>query len=433
MLKIMNKKISSLLILLLLITAARAQRPAPADTARKRILLLGATAHTGNGQVIEISAIGMAYGKIQFAMDARGFKPNPLAFDTIIDVSGKHIYPGFIAMNTNLGLSEIELVRATNDFRESGKMNPGARALIAYNTDSRIIPTVRDNGVLLAQIVPQGGVISGSSSVVQLDAWNYEDAAVKADEGIWLNWPSMRVWRSGWQEPEEDQTSKTEKALRELKHYFNDAKAYHLQLPAVKNTHFEAMRGLFSGSRKLYVRCDYARDIIEAVRFADEYNLKIVIAGGADSWRVAPLLREKNIPVIITRTHSLPYREDEDVDLPYKLPALLQQAGVSFAIADEGFWQQRNLAFQAGTAVGYGLSREEALKSITLTPARILGIDRECGSLEDGKDATLFICSGDALEMTGNSVEKAFIEGREIDLDNYQKELYRRYTKKYGQ
>lgn len=429
----MNKKISSLLIVLFIASAACAQRPAPADTTRERILLLGAMAHVGNGQVIEISAIGMAYGKIQFAMDARGFKPNPLAFDTIIDVSGKHIYPGFIALNTNLGLSEIELVRATNDFRESGRMNPGARALIAYNTDSRVIPTVRDNGVLLAQIVPQGGVISGSSSVVQLDAWNYEDAAVKADEGIWINWPSMRIWRSGWSEPEEDQTSKTEKALRELKHYFNDAKAYHLQSPAVKNTHFEAMRGLFNGSRKLYVRCDYARDIIEAVRFAEEYNLKMVIAGGADSWRVAPLLRENNIPVIITRTHSLPYREDEDVDLPYKLPALLKEAGVTFAIADDGFWQQRNLAFQAGTAAGYGISREEALQSITLTPARILGIDRDCGSLEDGKEATLFISSGDALDMSGNKIEKAYISGREIDLDNYQKELYRRYTKKYGQ
>lgn len=429
----MIKKITTLasLLIWLSIAPAMAQRPAPADTVRKRILLLGATAHTGSGQVIEMSAIGFAYGKIQFVMDARGFKPSRLAFDTIIDVSGKHVYPGLIALNTNLGLSEIELVRATNDFAEAGKINPGARALIAYNTDSRVIPTVRDNGVLLAQVVPQGGLLSGSSSLVQLDAWNYEDAAVKADEGIWLNWPSLRTWRSPWSDSEEEQAARTEKNLREIKQYFEKAKAYDLQ-PLTPNSHFEAMRGLFNGTKKLYVRCDYARDIMEAVQFAQSQGLKIIIVGGSDSWRVASFLHEKKVPVIITRTHALPYREDEDVDLPYKLPYLLQQAGVQFAIAEAGFWQQRNLPFQAGTAVAYGLTREQALESITLSPARILGVDSICGSLEDGKEATLLVCSGDILDMQSNHVEMAFIGGREINLDNFQKELYRRYIQKYG-
>ena len=154
--------------------------------------------------------------------------------------------------------------------------------------------------------------------------------------------------------------------------------------------------------------------------------------GGNDSWRVVDLLKEKNVPVIITRTHALPYREDDDVDMSYKLPGILFKAGITVSITDEGFWQQRNLGFQAGTVAGYGLSKEEALQCITLSSAQILGIDKSCGSLEDEKDATLFISSGDALDMTGNKVEMAFIQGRMIDLDNYQKELYRRYKEKYS-
>ncbi len=408
-----------------------AQRPAPVDSSPKRILLMGATAHIGNGQVIEMSAVGIDNGKLSFVMDAKGFKPDPRAFDTIIYVNGKHLYPGFITMDATLGLSDLELVRATNDFRESGTINPSARALIAYNTDSRVIPTVRDNGVLMAQVAPQGGLVSGSSSVMQLDAWNWEDAVIKQDDGIWMNWPSMRIYRGASPDAEEEQRERNEKDLRALFSLFDEAAVYARSAPAVKNRHLEAMKGLFNGTATLFVRCDFAREIIEAVNFAAKYKVRIAIAGGSDSWRVSGLLRENKVPVIITRTHRLPPREDEDVDLPYKLPFLLKQAGVEFAIADEGFWQQRNLAFQAGTAAAYGLGREDALTAITLAPAKILGIDSLYGSLEDEKDATLFVSAGDALDMSGNKVEMAFIRGRMIDLDNYQKELYRRYLKKY--
>lgn len=426
----MNKK-NSFYLLLFFTASVFAQRPVPADSSGKRILLYGATAHIGNGQVIEMSAIGIERGKLSFVMDAKGFKPDPRSFDTILYINGKHVYPGLIAMNSNLGLSDLELVRATNDFRESGSINPSARALIAYNADSRVIPTVRDNGVLLAQVVPQGGLISGTSSVMQLDAWNWEDAVVKSDDGIWVNWPSMRIFKYPGADPEEEQKERNEKALRNLYDLFSQAAAYAKSTPAVLNRHFESMKGLFNRSQTLYVRCEFAREIIEAVNFSEKYNLRIVIAGGSDSWRVADFLKQHNVPVMITRTHALPQREDDDVDLPYKLPFLLQQAGVAFAIADEGFWQQRNLGFQAGTAAGHGLTKEEALMAVTLSPARILGIDKAFGSLEDGKDATLFISAGDALDMTGNKVEMAFIQGRMIDLDNYQKELYRRYSEKY--
>lgn len=429
----MKTNINHIIFLLLFITInANAQRPAPVDSSARRILLLGATAHTGDGKVIDMSAIGIEAGKISFIMDAKGFRPDPKAFDTIIYVHDKHVYPGFIALNTNLGLSDLELVRATNDFREAGWLNPGSRALIAYNTDSRVIPTVRDNGILMAQIVPQGGLLSGMSSVVQLDAWNWEDAVVKADEGIWMNWPSMRIYKAPWADPEEEQRERNEKSMRALTKQFDDAKAYAAGSNKTMNPHLEAMKGLFDKSKRLYIRCDYAREIIEAVQFAGRYGLKAAIVGGSDAWMLTDLLKEKNIPVIIVRTHAVPYREDEAVDQKYRLPALLFKAGVQVAIADEGFWQQRNLGFQAGSVAGYGLSKEEALMTITSTPAKILGIESNCGTLADGKDATLFISTGDALDMTGNKVELAFIQGRQINLDNYQKELYRRYARKYG-
>lgn len=411
---------------------ALAQRPTPAYGKPYRILLLNATAHVGNGKVVENSAIGLADGKITFIMDARGFKPDPRSFDTIMTFPGKHIYPGFISMGSIIGLSEIELVRATNDFRESGTINPSARALIAYNTDSRVTPTVRDNGVLMAQIAPQGGLFSGTSSVVQLDAWNWEDAVVLADDGIWLNWPSMRVFKSPWSDPEDEQRERMQKSLAALNRQFEEAAAYSDAKDPVFNPHLQAMKGLFDSTKTLFVHCDFAREILEALALKDRYGIKLVIVGGADSWRIADRLKAAKVPVIIERTHALPYREDEDVALPYKLPSLLRDAGVEFAITDQGFWQHRNLPFQAGMTVGFGLSSEEALKAITLSPARILGIDSRCGSLEEGKDATLFVSSGDALEMTGNRVEHAWIAGREISLDNYQKELYDRYLKKHG-
>lgn len=420
------------ILLLLISTAAFAQRPTPAPAIKQRILLLGATAHIGNGQVIPMSAIGITGGKLSFVMDAKGFRPDPKAFDTIIYVNDKHAYPGFIALNSILGLSDLEAVRATNDYRESGSLNPSARTLIAYNPDSRVIPTVRDNGVLMAQVAPQGGLLSGSSSVVQLDAWNWEDAAIKADDGIWVNWPSMRTPQFSNVEEEMEYKERNEKAMRSLYKQFDDAAAYAKSTPSIKNRNLEAMKGLFDRTMNMYVRCEFAREIIEASNFADKYKLRLVIVGGSDSWRVTDMLKEKKIPVIISRTHSLPYREDDDVDLPYKLPALLYKAGVTVSITDDGFWQQRNLGFQAGTVVGYGLSKEEALQCITLSSAQILGIDKTCGSLEDEKDATLFISSGDALDMTGNKVEMAFIQGRMIDPDNYQKELYRRYKEKYS-
>jgi imidazolonepropionase-like amidohydrolase len=417
----------------LLATGLYAQNPVPAPAQSKRILLMGGIVHTATGKVINNSAIGFEGGKLKLVADITTIRIDRTQYDTVIDISGKHVYPGLIALNTVIGLREIEAVRATSDYVETGSFNPSARSLIAYNTDSKVTPTVRANGILLAQVVPQGGLLSGQSSVVELDAWNYEDAAYKADIGLHLNWPSMRVIRSRRAEPEEKQLERTEKALKELRQFFADAKAYaSLAAPENRNLHFEAMRGLFSGTKRLFVHCNFVREIISAAGFCREMGISMVLVGGADSWMVTELLSDSKIPVVLTDIHRLPTREDEAVDMPYRLPYFLRQAGVQFAIASNGFWQIRNLPFQAGTAGGYGLDREAMLQSVTADAASILGIDGTTGTLEPGKDATLVICTGDLFDTKSAAVVGAFIRGREISLDSVQEQLYRKYLGKYG-
>jgi imidazolonepropionase-like amidohydrolase len=395
-------------------------------------LFTGGIAHIGNGQVIENSAIGFEKGKLILVADATTIRISSQDYDTIINIQDKHIYPGIIALNTTIGLSEIEAVRSTNDFAETGSLNPSSRSIIAYNTDSKIIPTVRSNGVLIAEVAPQGGVVSGQSSVVKLDGWNYEDAAYKTDVGIHLNWPSMRVLKKSKAEQEEKQIEQSKKELNKIVMLFADARAYALNSSIQnKNIHLESMKGLFNGSKKLFVHCNYVKEIIASVNFCKEYGIKMVLVGGKDAWMVAGLLKENNIPVIIEQTHRLPSNEDEAVDLPYQLPFLLKSAGIEIAICNTGFWQVRNLTFQAGTAAEYGLTKEEALTAITLTPARILGIDSTLGSLEPGKDATFVISDGDLLDMRSSTVQAAFIDGRRLDLDNIQTQLYRKFSARY--
>jgi imidazolonepropionase-like amidohydrolase len=419
--------------ILLVSIPSYSQNPAPAGEQTKSVLLLNGVAHQGNGNVIQNSAIGFKNGKLTLVADARVIRINPADWDTIVRIEGKHVYPGLIALNTIIGLSEIEAVRATRDYSETGTINPSSRSLTAYNTDSKVTYTVRSNGILLAQVVPQGGLISGTSSVVELDAWNWEDAAYKPDAGIHLNWPQMEVRRSRRLPSDEEQQKQSEKELQSLYKLFDDARAYASEKNhEYKNQHLESMRGLFDGSLKLFVHAQSIRQIQAAVAFAKKYGVSMVLAGGYDAWMAASLLRENKIPVVLSRIHSLPMRPDSDVQLPYKLPAMLRDSGVMFCLSNEGFWQVRNLPFQAGTAAAWGLTKEEALAAITLTPAKILGIDRLVGSLEEGKDATLIVSEGDLLDMMHSHVSLAYIRGRQIDLDNVHEQLYRKYLKKYG-
>ncbi len=412
-----------------------------ANAQTKSILLMNGIAHLGNDSVIQNSYIGIKNGKIIEVLDASKTKAELGNYDEKIDASGKNIYPGIISPNSTLGLIEMESVRATSDFKEVGSTLPNVRSLIAYNTDSKLIPTIRTNGILLAQITPRGGMISGTSSIVVLDGWNWEDAAYKIDDGLHLNWPKMQIHKyldedniyPGPYEKNKDYPKQT----NELKKLFADAKSYsETEEIEEKNLRFEAMKGLFNGTKTLFIHADNVKEIIEAVNFSKQYGIKKVsIVGGKDSWMVTDMLRENNISVIVGRVHSLPEHPEDDVDLPYKLPYLLQKEGVLFCLDNSGdmeAMETRNLPFMAGTASAYGLTKEQALKAITLNTAKILGVDKTTGSIELGKDATLFISTGDVLDMRTNNVEHAFIKGISIDLNNDQKVLYEKYKKKYG-
>ncbi len=404
----------------------------PAKPQAQPIVITGAVVHIGNGQVIENGFVHFDKGKIVAVGPQSVYQT--VAGAKVIVANGKHVYPGFIAANTTLGLTEVDAVRPTRDMNEVGDLNPNVRSIIAYNTDSRITPTLRFNGILLAEVSPQGGRIPGSSSVVQLDAWNWEDAAYKTDAAIHLNWPAMYRRTGWWAEPGPvEQNKEYDGNIEKLRDYFSEAKAYaQLDKPATVNLKFEAMKGLFDKSKKLMVHVDGSREILHALDFKKQFDLDVVIVGGSDSWMVAKQLKEFNVPVLLGNVHALPGAPEEDIDMRYKLPYLLQKEGVLVGLTIWGSWEQRNLPFHAGTAAAYGLTKEQALATISLNTAKILGIDSQTGSLEAGKDANLFISAGDALDMRTNLVEAAFIQGREVVLDDHQQELYNKFKTKYS-
>jgi imidazolonepropionase-like amidohydrolase len=292
---------------------------------------------------------------------------------------------------------------------------------------------MRPNGVLLGQITPRGGRISGTSSIVQFDAWNWEDAVVKVDDGLHINWPrnfSYSRKKRGY-EPNKNY----QKQVDDLSDFFAKSKAYHQKTTTEINTVFEAMNSVFQGNKKVFIHVDSEKGILDALDFKREFSLEnLVIVGGSESHKVAVQIKSAEVPVLLQRVHKIPQFEGDDYDLPYKLPKLLHENGILVGLESSGQMERmntRNLPFYAGTAVAYGLDKKEALKMITLNTAKILGIDDFAGSLEVGKDATLFISEGDALDMMSNKITHAFIQGREISLETHQTELYKRYSKKY--
>ena len=348
----------------------------------------------------------------------------------IIDATGKHVYPGLIALNSQLGLTEIGAVRSTNDQRETGRLNPNARALIAFNTDSQVIPTVRSRGVLLAQITPMGGMVSGRSSMVQLDGWNFEDAVVGEDDGVHINWPDRYSW--SWETRQISENKKYEEQVNGLMDFMREAAAYcGTNRSGDRLVKLESMCDAVAGTKNVYLHADGAREIMNGVQEIKKMGGKPVVVGGGRSYEITDFLKREGVAVILSSTQDLPGLQDDDIAQPYKNPGILARAGVDFAISHGGYWQQRNLPFVAGQAVGFGLDKEAAIMAVTLSPAKIAGIDKMYGSLEDNKSATLIITSGDVLDMRTSNVERAFIDGRAVDLDNKQAELARKFREKY--
>ncbi len=405
---------------------------APAPKQSKSILILHATTHLGTGEVIENAAVGFKNGKIELVGDARTIKLSAQAYDQTIDAAGQHLYPGFIAPAIHLGLIEMEAVRATSDYMEVGEINPHIRSLIAFNTESEIIPTVRSNGILIAQPTPQGGAISGTSCVVQLDAWNWEDAAIRSEDGVHLHWPQPYHRSAGGLENNPQYADEK----KSLQNFLDKAKAYasgHNET----DPRLEAMIPVINGTSNLYIHANSERQIIEAVQFKKSNHIAHMhIVGGNDAAYVTQLLKDENVGVMIPRVHRLPQNAGDEIDAPFTLAQQLHAAGVLFCFQNSGDMEamnSRNLPFLAGTAVAFGLPYEEAVKGLTLNTAKMLQIDQQYGSIEVGKSATFFLSSGDALDMRTNQLSHAFIDGREITLRNRQSDLYEKYQKKYSE
>ncbi|MCJ7467755.1 MAG: amidohydrolase family protein [Maribacter sp.] len=425
------KKALYISILALGITFQGFNQQTPAPKQSEPITIQDATVHVGNGEVLENATIVFEDGKIV----AIGDKSTPTK-GRILAATGKHVYPGFIATASKLGLVEIDAVRASDDQSELGDLLPHVRSQIAYNAESKVVESMRPNGVLLGQITPNGGRISGTSTIMQFDAWNWEDATVKVDDGIHLNWPdSFRRGRWWMGEDRGYQPNKEyQKQVSEVETFIQNAAAYGKDTPKEVNAPFAAMQGLFNGSQKLYITANGEKEIIDAVTMALKNGMKhVVLVGGYHAYKITDFLKENNVAVLVRAPHNLPQFDDDDYDLPYKLPKLLSDAGLVVAIqnADEAVFQTRNLPFYAGHLVGQGMKKEQALQLITLNPAKILGIDDAYGTLEVGKSATLFISEGDALDMRTNQLTHAFIDGRAISLETHQTELWKRYKGKY--
>ena len=424
------KKIILIITLVFGVTLNAQQTPAPPQS--EQVAIIGATAHIGNGEVIENCTIIFIDGQIT-AIGAGLTAPTE---GTTINAEGKHVYPGFIAPSKSLGLVEVDAVRASDDQDEIGEMIPHVRSLIAYNAESKVVESMRPNGVLIGQITPQGGTISGTSSIVQFDAWNWEDAALKTDDGIHMNWPNF-FRRGRWWAGEERgfiPNKEYAKEMDDIKMFFQNSIAYGKTGAGDKNLPFAAMQGLFDGSQRLFIHADGEKEMTDAVTLAKNMGVKnVVIVGGYRANKIAGFLKEHNIPVLVNVTHSLPEFDDDDYDLTYKLPKLLVDAGLLVAIQNEDManFQTRNMAFYAGQTVAQGLDKETALQLITGNTAKILGIDDMYGTLEEGKSATLFISEGDALDMRTNKLSKAYIDGRDISLETHQTELWKRYMGKY--
>ncbi len=421
-------KLTRLLMVLLLAAPALAHDYPPGPKQSHPILLKNGTIFTISDGIQQNSDVLFIDGVI--TQIGSGLTPPEGA--EVIDVTGKHVYPGLIALGTSLGLVEIGGVLATDDRTEVGALNPDVLSHIAYEPDSEVIPTVRSNGIAYAQVIPSGSLIRGRSCLLSLDAWTKEDAAVELNLGLHVSIPSFSTRAAWWdQRPLEERVKQRQRAIDELRQAFEDARAYRLAREADPNTkidsRWEAMRPMLSGDLPVFIHANDYREIEFAVNFAEEYGLRIVIMGGTEAWKLADLLARKNIPVVYKDATGLPFRQDDPYDQMFRAAALLHKAGVKVGFKSGGASGVRNLPFTAGMAHAWGLPKDVTLRSLTLTAAEILGVDDRIGSLEVGKRATIIVSEGDILDHLTHNVTQMFIDGRKVDLDSKHKELYRKY------
>ena len=403
----------------------------PGKKLEQPLLLTGLTVHTATGTVAKDTDVLIIDGKIA----ALGVDLTVPAGANVLALDGKHLYPGMIALANQLGLIEIEAVRSTDDSTEVTQTNPDLRAKIAYNADSEVIPTIRSNGFAYSMIYPSGSMLMGQSSLMQLDSWNYQDAVVADGTGLHIRWPNASTLSSRWSPKPADEVRKANaKQLETLQQYFKDAKAYYDAEQAGLNngvdSRWHQMMALFKGELPLFVHADDERQIRQAMLLAKEYNLPLTIVGGRDSWRMAPELAAAKVAVIYTAPYGLPSRVDENFRQAFVAPKTLQDAGVQYALSLDGYWDTRNLVFAAGQAISYGLTAEQALRSVTINAAQIAGVADKIGTIEVGKAASLVVSDGDIFDYLGHNVTHMWIDGRPVDLNNRHKQLHHKYQQR---
>ena len=429
------------LILALASLAARASDSIPVPKPGKPVLLRGGTIHTVSGADLAATDLLLRDGKIA----AFGTKLAAPQDATVVDVSGKHIYPGLVSAYTGMGLVEFNSVRGSVDLAESGTLNPNARAQPAINPDTEHIPVSRSNGILTALSVPQTtGLIAGTSTLIRMDGWTWEDLTLRSAVALHVLWPNMTVNRDPVAaRPAVEQERTINENIKKLRDAFATARAYlkakqGAGKPIDTDSRWEAMLPALRGELPVFVHANELKQIEAAVAWAKAEKLKITLVGGLEAWKCADLLKANDVAVIVSPVLTLPLHREDPYDSTYANPGKLFAAGVRFCIAGDGdnaelgTMADRNLPYQAGKAAAYGLPPAEALKSITLYPALLLGVSAELGSIEVGKRATLIVTDGDPLEIPTH-VEQAYIDGARIDLSNRHTRLYEKYKQKYDQ
>lgn len=409
--------------------------PKPAEPQSEPILLTGATIHTGTGEVIENGAVGFKEGKITYVGGQKGIALEKADYQ-VRDVSGQHIYPGMILLNSLIGIEEISGVPHSNDKLEEGDMNPSLQTVFAFDTGSEHIPTLRFNGILYVESIRSGGLISGNSAVMEMDGWSWQEAAFKEGAALHLHWPSST--RTSYDKNTKTRSIKKNSGydtqVTQLESLFSAANSYRKIGQKTTNLKLEALQGLFDGKKVLAVHADEPKEIVEAITFAKSHKVKkILLVSAYPVLSVKKFIKENDIPVLLPPTYDYPDNDGMDYNAYYSLPHLLTEEGITVGLNHYGMLStSRNLPFYAGMAAAFGMDKEDALKLITLNPAKMLGIDDRLGSITVGKDASLFVSQGDALDVQTNSLSMAFIRGKELILEGPHQENFKRYSEKYG-
>ena len=431
------KILTTLTTWLLIATGLLASDQIPGGPQKRPIIIRNATVHTISGETIQNGSILFKDGKISeiginipFPGDAE-----------IIEAKGQHVYPGLMESHSSIGLVEIDSIRASIDTTEIGNLNPNVRAAVAFNPDSEAIPVARANGVLIAVTAPNGGLISGRAAVMILDGWTWEGMTLLPDAAMTASWPRFAAAPRGRRSSEAEAAATTDNdRLGPLHELIREVKAYSLARTKTPkdqpiDLRLDSMIPVVEGKTPMLVQANTTKQIQTAIAFAKQYQLKMILLGGADAMQCANLVKEAKVPVVVSGVYRLPSRHDAAYDAAYTLPSQLQEAGIQFSIASDGRFGAsglRNLPYHAATAAAFGLTEDQAIRSITLSPAEIFGVSERVGSLTVGKDATLIVTDGNILE-TPTQVLKAYIQGRQVDLTSKHTSLNEKYKAKYKQ